>query len=41
MVGDEATPYCVAAHIIFVYGDNGDGICIGLYLCYIMLCIMW
>ena len=26
MVGDKATPYCVAAHIIFVYGERGDSI---------------
>ena len=34
MVGNKATPYCVAAHIIFVYGDRGDDIFMGLYLCY-------
>ena len=34
MVGTKATPYCVAGHIIFVCGDRGDGIFMGLCLCY-------
>ena len=34
LVGDKATHYCAAASIIFVYGERGDDIFMGLYLCY-------